>query len=264
MPESIGYLPAILLGLIQGISEFLPISSSGHLALAGHLGLRSPNEALVPLGYDLLLHLATVLVVLKAFWGDLVRMLKNERRILLYLVAGSLPAGLAGVFLRETLGGLRENPVAVCIALMGTGAILLVHDHLPRGERILASTGVRRSLVVGLAQALAIIPGISRSGTTITAGAACGLRREAAVRFSFFLMVPAITGGLLIEVLRHPEDLNAVAPGPALAGFLAAFGSGLASLRLLQLLVRRKRLRYFALYCGLVGLGGLLYFTVGI
>ncbi|MFH0910426.1 MAG: undecaprenyl-diphosphate phosphatase [Planctomycetota bacterium] len=256
--EGLSYLAALLLGLLQGVAEFLPVSSSGHLALAEHLGYGGG----IPLAFDLLLHLATVLVVLRTFWEDIRRILRSERRVLLYLAAGSVPAGALGVLFRDTFADIREKPLAVSAALLVTAGFLFFCDRIAGGARRQGELGVKSSLVIGLAQALAITPGISRSGLTITGGVVCGLTRREAIRFSFLLMVPAVCGASLLDAVRYGSDWTGLPPGPAFVGFLAAFVSGTASLRFLTSFVLHRRLSIFAVYCVVVGLAGILYFSL--
>ncbi len=252
------YAMAVLLGLVQGVTEFLPISSSGHLALAGHLFGDAPQS----LFFDILLHLATVVVVIGYFYKDFLHFWSRRPVVIVYLAIGIVPAGLVGLLFHDPIGALRESPVAVCCSLLVTAGALVAAERILVSPVPLPRMGVRRSLIIGMTQALAIVPGISRSGSTIAGGVLCGLSREDAIRFSFLLMVPAVLGAPLVELAREPEALASVAIGPGIVGFLVALVSGFAALRLLIIVTKQHKLLYFAAYCALVGVAGLVYFGI--
>lgn len=262
-PADLSVLSAILLGILQGITEFLPISSSGHLALANHLGWAEDDPLAGVLAFDLILHLATVMVVIKAFWSSIKGIILRDHKVLLWIVVASIPTGIAGVLARDFIVlSLRQQPVMVCLALLTTGAFLLYSDRVKVPLRPVGELGVRRSLLVGLCQALALIPGISRSGLTITGGVVTGLNRDESVRFSFILMVPAVLGASFFDIIHDPLAWNRLPILPTIAGFLAAFASGYGALALLKILTARKRLSIFAIYCFIVGGAGLIYFSL--
>lgn len=257
-----GGVESVLLGLLQGLTEFLPVSSSGHLVLAQSLlpGFRQPGVL-----FDVLLHVGTLLAVLAYFRGDVGELLASllpggdpsRRRLALLLVAATVPTGLIGVVFKDPLEALFHAPRAAAAMLLVTGALLWVSEVLARPRMGLEGLGYGRALAVGVVQGLAIVPGISRSGSTIAAGTLLGIRGEDAARFSFLLSVPAVLGAV---VLQAPE-LAAVEPGaPAVyaAGVLAAFLSGLWAIRFLLAVIRRGRFRWFAVYCWCVGIGYLL------
>ena len=249
-------LDAIIWGLVQGLTEFLPISSSGHLVLVPALLDAAGVEMSDPdLATSAVLHLGTLVAVIAYYRADLARMSRFRtdpvaRRILLLLVIGTIPA-LIGLPLEETLSRLEARPELVAIALLGTGVILFVSTRLPIRDRTLREATPTEALTVGTAQALALIPGISRSGTTITAGLALGLDREEAARFSFLLAIPTIAGGGLLSLgalVAGGIDL-----GPILVGFLVSMVTGyLAIVLLLRILVSRG-FGPFVAYCLAVG-----------
>ena len=253
---ALSYAWAATLGLIQGLTEFLPVSSSGHLALANQAGY----GARTTVAFDLLLHLGTLLVILQVFYRRFLALCRHTPRVAGYVVLGSVPAAAAGFLFGDTFEALRESPFAVCAALFVTAGGLVLAETRRTGTTPLADLGAPGSFTVGLGQALAIVPGVSRSGTTIAAGLVCGLDREGAIAFSFFLMVPIVLGAALLKALRHPESFTALPVGPAFCGFLVSVVSGAVALRLLIRLVRERRLRIFAIYCAVLGAGGLLYF----
>lgn len=256
--EDLTYFWAVVLGLIQGLTEFIPVSSSGHLALAQHLG-RGVKE---DIAYDVLLHLATVLAVLGAFYRDIIDYVREpqKRVILLYIIIGSIPVGIVGLLLKDWLEGLGGYPLLVSVCLLITAALLMACELVNRQERGLKALGWTGALIVGLFQVAGMLPGISRSGSTIAAGVFCGLHREAAVKFSFLLMVPAVCGANLLKVIKDPEQFAALPLGPALAGFAVATISGFLAIRAMLRIVQARRLRWFALYCLLAGTAGLVYF----
>lgn len=247
---------AVVLGLAQGLAEFLPVSSSGHLVLMQHF-LRVPEAGVA---FDVFLHLATLLAVLVYFWADLWQVARDWRRLLL-LVVGTIPAGLAGVLLEKFFTRLFSSIAAVGVALIGTGFILWGAERLAAGyrrRRTLERMTPADAWWVGVGQAVAIIPGLSRSGATIATGLALGLERETAARFSFLLSVPVILGAAVLQ-LRHLPLASFHAGLPLAAGFSAAFLSGLAAIWILLDVVKRSRLTVFSWYVWV--LGGLVLFA---
>lgn len=252
-------LNAILLGLLQGVTEFLPVSSSGHLAIAQHFlpGFSQPGVL-----FDVLLHVATMGAVMLYFRRECTLLAtapfrRDEpallyRRLLWLLVLGSVPTAVIGLLFKDFFVGLFHNLTVVASMLLVTGTLLYVSERLRRGERKEDRLTWSDALLVGTVQGGAIIPGISRSGSTIAALLLKGVDGETAARFSFLLALPAIFGAALLSL----DDMTAVAtaelPG-YLAGMLAAFVAGLLSIHLLLAVVRRRRLFAFALYCWLAG-----------
>lgn len=262
---------AAALGALQGITEFLPISSSGHLVLANEL-LRSLGgsplgaEAELPLAFVVLVHAGSLVAIVAFFWREFLSLLTTRRRLIAMLVVGTVPAGVAFVLLKaiehlsntDVMAGLLEKPLPVGVALVATGAVLWLGEG--RGRERTGLDGVRWSdaLLVGVAQAVAIVPGISRSGMTITSGLVRGLERRAAVAFAFLLGAVAIAASAVVE-LKDFERLGAhLGTGPLVVGFAVSAGASLGALALLSLVVRRKRLRVFAIYCFAVGAGVVL------
>lgn len=252
-------LHASLLGLIQGLTEFLPVSSSGHLAITQHFlpGFEQPGVL-----FDVLLHVATTLAVILYFRHDLWRLAccyfrpreqsQNDRHILHMLILGSVPTAIIGLGGKDFFTGLFDNLLVVGCMLLVTATLLVLAEKVRRDGRPLSQLKSSDALLVGIAQGLAILPGISRSGATISCLLLRGLDGESAARFSFLLALPAIGGAMLLSL----KDLRQVAvealPGYAL-GALLAFLSGLFAIRCLLVVVRQKRLIGFAVYCLLVG-----------
>ncbi|MDF1554220.1 MAG: undecaprenyl-diphosphate phosphatase [Deferrisomatales bacterium] len=258
-----GGVEGALLGLIQGLTEFLPVSSSGHLVLAQSL---IPSFHQPGVLFDTLLHLATLFAVLVFFRRDVWNLLASlgpggdagSRRVVALLLLATIPTGLIGVGFKDALEALFHEPRAAAAMLLVTGAVLWLSElrrHRPLG---LAEIGVPRSLAVGLAQGLAIIPGISRSGSTIAIATLLGVRGEDAARFSFLLSIPAICGAVVLQV-GEISEVPAGAGVPYLLGALVAFVSGLLAIRLLMQVIRARRFRWFAVYCWALGSAYLLF-----
>jgi undecaprenyl-diphosphatase len=258
-------LVALVLGLVQGLTEFLPVSSSAHLYAIPYLfGLSDP--LLSSLAFGAVLHLGTLAAVLVALRADVLRLTRValgvvfslgrrrgdpiDERLIIAIVLGTIPAVLIGLLAGDALEAAVRTPLVVAGAVI-TGALLLfVAEWRGRRERPMQSIDVIDGVVVGFAQALALIPGISRSGATISAGLLLGFRREVAARFGFLLGIPAIAGAGALE-LRHViadgSDLGSLGP-VLLVGVLAAFASGLVAIRLLLLLLDGRSTRPFIAY----------------
>ncbi|HVR32898.1 MAG TPA: undecaprenyl-diphosphate phosphatase [Acidimicrobiia bacterium] len=249
-------LDAVVWGLVQGLTEFLPISSSGHLVLLPAFLSRAGIDVGDPdLATTAVLHLGTLLAVLAYYRTDILGILKapndpRSRRLVFLIALGSVPA-LIGLPLRGVLGQIEENPTLVGVALIATGLILAVGSRWTDGDRRLESGTARDAIAVGLAQALALVPGISRSGSTITAGLMAGFDREEAARFSFLLAIPAIAGGGLISLLD--VTATSVAMGPVLVGLLVAAVAGYAAIAVLIRLLVSRGFGPFVSYCLVVG-----------
>jgi len=246
-------LNEIILGVIQGITEWLPVSSSGHLVIAQHyMGLREN------IGLDLMLHVGTLLVVLLIFRSDIINILKSltvyaktrkvdaHTRLALYVVLGSIPTGLIGILLKDQIESAFSSVRAAAIALIVTGFVLWATKYDWKKGKL----GVRESLLIGLAQGAAIFPGISRSGSTISTGIVLGIDRETSARYSFLLFIPAIFGALLFQI----DEFHAVDIGGMVAGTLAAMVVSYFVINILLDIVKKGKLHYFSYYCWAVGL----------
>jgi undecaprenyl-diphosphatase len=252
---------AMLLGLVQGLTEFLPVSSSGHLAVLEHVW-RLPPESRLPL--TTMLHGATALAVVFYFAPLLVRLVRglwagdpvrrtSSRRMVGFIVVASVPAGLIGIAFGDLIDRAFASPLLVGLMLLVTGTVLFgTGSSQARGK-----TGWIRTLLVGVAQAIAILPGISRSGATIASGLYLGMERKEAFEFSFLLAIPAIVGAFILEVRK--VDFAVINPQALGAGMIAAFAAGLAALYVLARAVTSHRLHWFAFYCWLAGLATILF-----
>ena len=243
----VNLLEAVFLGLVQGLTEWLPISSSGHLVIAQELlGME------VPLFFDVLLHFGTIIAVLALFWKDILKILKSlfnldfksqDGKLGLYIIVGNVPIALTGYFLHDLFEVLFSNLFVVGIALIITGILLFLTKY-SRGRRKL---NVFDSLFVGIAQAFALIPGLSRSGLTISTGLFRGLDKESVFKFSFLLAVPAVIGANLLELNALELELEMI------VGTVIAAVVGYLSLKFLFRTLQKGKFYWFSVYCWVVG-----------
>lgn len=265
-------LSAILLGLVQGVTEFLPISSSGHLAIAEQL-LSFTGASNVPGFFDVLLHLGTLFAVFVAYWQDIKDMVVEffcgvrdiarhstptpvppARRMILLIILATLPLFVI-LPVKEKVEGLAGNLTFVALALIATGCLLYVSDRVPKGRKTAKNATLIDALAVGIGQAIATCPGISRSGTTITVGCFMGFERSFAVRFSFLMSIPAILGANILSLKDALEGSIIWADVPVyLVGVVVAAASGYACICLLKMIAEKGRFGAFAYYCWAVGL----------
>ena len=266
------FFHSILLGLIQGIAEFLPISSSGHLAIAEHLlGLKDAGA--VPEFYDVLLHLGTLLAVFVAYWPEIrdiileffrgIRDIAHHstptpvppaRRMILLIIVATLPLFVVLPIKDkvESLSGSRM--VFIGLALLVTGVLLFASDRVRRGRKNEASATMLDALLVGVGQAIATMPGISRSGMTITAGCFVGYERRFAVRFSFLMSIPAILGANILSLKDAVDAGIDWSQLPVyLVGVITAAVVGYLCIRLLKMIADKGKFGFFAYYCWVVG-----------
>lgn len=265
-------IQAIIIGIVQGLTEFLPISSSGHLVLVPEImGVKSS------LAFDTLLHVGTLVAVVTYFWSDIVHMIRSFissltdipggnfrngieedpfKRLAWMVIIGTIPAGLAGVLFKDFFESLFSSITAVGFFLIVTGFLLWGSERISarvREKLPVEKLGVRDSLIIGGAQALAIAPGISRSGATISAGLFLGFERELAARYSFLLSIPAILGAALIQVKDISAGMDLLGAS-MIAGFVASAVSGYIAIKFLLKLIRERDLYVFAYYCFALGL----------
>ena len=266
------YLTAFLLGLVQGVAEFLPISSSGHLAIAQNL-LHIEGAGSVPEFFDVLLHLGTLIAVFAAYWKDICEMVVEffrgigdlahrstpspvppARRLILLIIVGTLPL-FAVLPIRKAVQGLGDNMVFVGAALIVTGFLLFLCDRVRKGHKTERSATWLDALLVGVGQAVATLPGVSRSGMTITAGCFVGYERRFAVRFSFLLSIPAVLGANILSIGDAVKaGINGAEVPMYLVGVITAAVVGYLCIRLLKYVADKGRFGAFAYYCWAVGI----------
>lgn len=265
------YLTAVVLGLIQGVAEFLPISSSGHLAiLQNFLKLGETEEHLF---FDVLLHLGTLVAVIIAYWRDVRGVVREgmfmlhlkelprgqkpdrlTRRMILFLIFATLPLVFV-VFFKDAVESLYANTFFIGFALVATGFLLFAADRWGHGNKNARSATIFDALVVGVSQMIAVVPGLSRSGTTISAGMLRGFDRSFAVQFSFLLSIPAVLGANLLSLIDAVQaGINWSYVPMYLVGVAVAFVSGYLAIYFLRVIVQRGKFGGFAYYCWGVGL----------
>lgn len=263
-------IQAIIIGIVQGLTEFLPVSSSAHLIFAQNaLGVESS------LAFDVFLHLGSLIAVLWFFRADIIRMIQAfllsigdiiqhrfkegfysdlYKRLVWYVIIATIPVGLVGALFESQVESLFAGALYVpAFFLFVTGTILYLSQRMNSGEVDLSNLSLKESIFMGLGQACAILPGLSRSGTTIAAGLVIGLDKEFAAKFSFILSIPAILGAFIVQLkdIGTITDFNALA---VLLGFLAALISGYLAIKWLLELIQKRSLDIFAYYCWIVGI----------
>lgn len=248
----------VVLSVVQGLTEFLPVSSKTHLLATQHFLGMEPDLYLV-----VVLHFGSLLAVLAYYRRTWLELLGVRRREIPFLIVGSIPAVAAVLLFRKYLEPLYGNLALASGLLLVNALFLFLSERLGRERTGIEGLGLGRALVIGLAQAAALSPGISRSGSTIGAGYLCGLKRADAVRFSFFLGAVAIVGALLFktwEALKSEEKLPFLPIG---IGISVTFAVSLAAIRVVEILSLKGRFSLFALYCAAAGVAGLIHFTRG-
>ena len=252
-------LEAVILGVVQGLTEFLPVSSSGHLAVIENmLGLGGKEFV----AFDVLVHFATFLAILVVLAPDIIRILKTERRVILLLVVGSIPAAAAGFLLEPYMAPIKKNLLAVGICFLATCGVLVLSRVLGHDKKELKKSSLLDSLFVGIAQAIAILPGISRSGSTISTARMLGIKARDAFTLSFLLGGIAIFGATIFEAGDIGSLAGTLGAGVLAAAFAAALVSGIAALIVFKKIVAAGRLHYFAWYLAPVGIATIILYFV--
>ncbi|MBS6195734.1 MAG: undecaprenyl-diphosphate phosphatase [Clostridiales bacterium] len=285
------FFEAILMGLTQGITEFLPVSSSGHLAIMSNLLHINTDTGVL---FEVILHVGTLLAVFFAFRTDIHRMFwetfriladlyynlkifihnrihetdeqryrkilhNNYRKLLVMILVSTIPTGIIGYLFRDLVTQASASLLAAGLGLLITAVLLLVVDYWNYGNKIPKDITVRQAVILGICQGIGTFPGISRSGITITAGLLCGFKRNFAVRYSFLMSVPAIIGAMVLEA----QEFTAPAMNFQLAffyfvGMLTAAVSGYFCIRAMLALIQKKRFKFFAAYCLIVGIAAII------
>lgn len=261
-------LRAIILGIIQGLTEFLPVSSSGHLELAKFI-LGDDSLAEESLLMTVLLHAATALSTIVVFWKDILQIFRGlfqfkwneEFAFSLKIVLSLIPAVMVGLLFEEQIEQLFSQQILlVGLMLIITGLLLFLADRSKNTER---KVNYGNALVVGIAQAIAILPGISRSGATISTSVLLGIDRERAARFSFLMVVPLIFGKMAKDILSGElTSQTAANPWPFVFGFIAAFATGMLACTWMIRLVKNSKLTYFSVYCFIVAALAIGYYLM--
>lgn len=276
---------AVILGIIQGLAEFLPISSSGHLAILEEV-LKVKNAGMF---FDVMLHLGTLIAIFIAYWSDIKKLVAEGimivrdaiinffrffynithrqklksyihivhspyRKFVMLIIVSTIPTGIIGVVFKDVVSSASSSLLIVGICLLITGIILLVSDLLPAGNKRPNQVGYTQAGIIGVVQGLATLPGISRSGSTITACLLCGFDKSFAVKYSFIMSIPAVLGAVVLELKDFAEltiektELLYYGIGTLLAAIV-----GYICIKTMLVVVRGKKFRYFAYYCFVVG-----------
>lgn len=238
-------IEALILGIVQGLTEFLPVSSTAHLILFPWF-FHWTGE-LDSLTFDVALHAGTLLALIICFWKDWIEIIFRKQKLFVLIVIASVPAGVAGILLNDMVEHTLRSPFIIAVSLVIFGGIMILSEKMNK-TRSVDSINVTDALMIGFAQAVALIPGVSRSGITISAGLFRGLEREASARFSFLLSTPIIAGATLLharKLLKTGSDHNMTL---FLLGFIAAAIAGFAAIKFLMHFLRNHQLHAFAYY----------------
>ena len=284
-------LKAIFLGIVQGVTEFLPVSSSGHLALFEKLfGLKEAG-----LSFNVFLHLGTLIAVVAVYWRDISKLViegigllsdavrnlsmwvpymvatyakKQEvqkpkyyriiksayRKFAMLVIVSTIPTGIIGLLGKELVGYASDTLIVPGICLIITAILLFMSDQLPDGDKTPKKTNFLHAIFIGTCQGIATLPGLSRSGVTITAGEMCGLKREFAVKYSFIMSIPAILGAMLIDAPEMKRDIAFTSPAYYVIGAIVSAVVGYICIKTMIIIVRKKNFKYFAYYCATIGM----------
>ncbi|MCR5736389.1 MAG: undecaprenyl-diphosphate phosphatase [Eubacterium sp.] len=275
---------AILMGIIQGVTEFLPVSSSGHLAIFKKVF----HMADVGTSFDVFLHLGTLLAVFIVYWKDIAKLISdgigilvdsfhnlaewiiekrglrepNYRKVInssyrkfaMLVIVSTIPTGIIGVMGEKLIDDAATSLLVPGICLIVTAVLLYVSDQLEDGDKTPKKTTYANAGFIGVCQGIATLPGLSRSGTTITAGLLCGLKRDFAVKYSFIMSIPAILGAAVFKIPDMKNDIAATSPAGYIAGAITAAVVGYICIKTMLVIVRNKQFKYFSIYCAIVGL----------
>lgn len=285
---------AIIMGIIQGLTEFLPVSSSGHLAIISNIAGTDMEGGVL---FEVLLHVATLAAVCAVYYKDVGRLVvdffgicgdcgvnigrffknisainKQEykqintnpgRKLVLMLMVSTIPTGLMGVLIDDVVEAVSGNLLVIGLCLLGTGGILFISDLADKGNKKQKEANFGDAMLTGIAQGFAVLPGISRSGTTITGCLLCGFDRKFAVKYSFLMSIPAILGALVLELTKLPGSGGVGAPaGACVAAMILAAVVGYFSLKIVSALAINKRMKPFWIYCFAVGAISIIVFLI--
>ena len=257
------WFEALILGIVQGLTEFLPVSSSGHLEI-GHALLGTSGEE--NLTFAIIVHAATVLSTLVILWNEVAQLFKgtfttlqwnSEKDYVAKILVSMIPVFIVGMFFKDSVEAFFGNGLLlVGICLLITACLLALSEWLQKKRQHMGhEVTYKDAIIIGLAQACAVLPGLSRSGTTIATGLLCGVKKESVAQFSFLMVLVPILGEAFLDLLKllKGEFVSNLDLLPAIVGFVAAFATGCFACRFMIEVVRRQRLVWFALYCAIVG-----------
>ena len=259
------WIEALILGLLQGLTEYLPVSSSGHLAIGSELfGIEGEEN----LAFTVAVHVATVLSTLVILWKEIDWIFRGlfkwemnaETKYVLNIVISMIPVGIVGVFFKDYVEEVFGSGISIVGYMLFVTAAILTFSYYAK-PRQKETIGWRDALVIGIAQACAVMPGLSRSGSTIATGLLLGCKKESLAQFSFLMVIPPILGEALLDVvkgLKGEEAFGGIDALPLAVGFLAAFVSGCLACKWMINIVKKGKLIYFAIYCAIAGIFALL------
>lgn len=256
------WIQALILGLIQGLTEYLPVSSSGHLAIGQ--ALFGMDDGADNLTFTVAVHVATILSTLVILWSEIDWILKGlfkfemnaETKYALNIVVSMIPIGIVGVFFKDEVEAVFGNGLAIVGACLMITSALLIFSYVAK-PRQKESISLRDAFIIGLAQACAVLPGLSRSGSTIATGLLLGNKKESLAQFSFLMVIPPILGEALLDVMKAVKGeavMESIDTLPLCIGFLAAFVSGCFACKWMINIVKKGKLVYFGIYCAIIGL----------
>ena len=260
------WIEALILGLVQGLTEYLPVSSSGHLAIGSEFfGIEGEEN----LAFTVAVHVATVLSTLVILWKEIEWIfrglfkcqLNEETKYVLNIVVSMIPVGIVGVFFKDYVEEVFGSGLAIVGAMLLLTAVLLTFSYYAK-PRQKEKISLRDAFIIGLAQACAVMPGLSRSGSTIATGLLLGNKKETLAQFSFLMVIPPILGEALLDVvkgLNGEEAFGGIDALPLTVGFLAAFVSGCLACKWMINIVKKGKLIYFGIYCAIAGVLTLIY-----
>ncbi len=258
------WFEAIILGLVQGLTEFLPVSSSGHLTIAKHLfGIETGD-----LTFEILVHAATVLATIVVFRREILKLLQDlfrfrwndGTRYIAMICVSMIPVLIVGLLLKDKVEAVFGSGLAVVgVCLIVTAGLLMLSERLAARRQKEGEMNFKTAAWMGLAQAVAVLPGLSRSGSTIATGLMCGTKRSEVAQFSFLMVLVPILGEAFLDLVGGEMAVSSgIGALPLILGFLSAFVSGIFACKVMVALVRRAKLGWFALYCSIVGLACLI------
>ncbi len=253
-------LQALVLGILQGLTEYLPVSSSGHLAIGSYLfGLNGEEN----LAFTVAVHVATVLSTFVILWSEIAWILKglfkfemnDETRYVFNIIVSMIPVGIVGVFFKDTVEQIFGSGLLIVGLMLLVTAALLTFSYYAK-PRLKDNISLKDAFIIGLAQAVAVMPGLSRSGSTIATGLLLGNKKDKLAQFSFLMVIPPILGEALLDVMKAvkgEEAFGGIDTLPLVVGFIAAFVSGCLACKWMINVVKKGKLVYFAIYCAIVG-----------
>jgi undecaprenyl-diphosphatase len=261
-------IQALILGLVQGLTEYLPVSSSGHLTIGQELfGVTTDEKA--QLAFDIVVHVATVMSTLVILWKEVAWLFKgffkfkdnDEMRYIINILVSMIPVGIVGVFFKDYVEDIFGSGLLIVGCMLLVTALLLTFSYYAK-PRQKENISIKDAFIIGIAQACAVMPGLSRSGSTIATGLLLGNKKELLAKFSFLMVIPPILGEALLDgvkVMKGENVFGSISTTALAIGFVAAFLSGCFACKWMIDIVKRGKLIYFAIYCAIIGIAAIAY-----